>query len=601
MRYRRFHEIDGRHPWREVSPDAYVDYAARTRRGGRVFYFNFELAKEMGLIGERHPCRLNDDLSRAILDTFSLVIINEYDLEHKRRYPARDIRPHKYMATRYLQCQHPGKTGLTSGDGRSIWNGYFKGRDAVWDVSSCGTGATCLSPAVAVHHTNFKTGDESVSYGCGQADLLDTVCAALMSDIFHKNGIATERTLAIIAFRDGTCINVRAHKNLLRPAHLFAMLKQGRLDGLRAGVDYYIARQRASGEWHHPVTGRAKYRHFLAQMTENFARAAAVFESEYIFCWLDWDGDNVLMDGSILDYGSVRQFGLYHHAYRYDDIGRMSTTITEQRNKARYTVQTFAQMVDYIQTGRKKPLSKFKNHAALKAFDRHFEDTKDRVLIYKLGYDRRQGESILDHAPLRNDLRRLRTILHRFERVTSRTGVYQIDDGITADALFCIRDILRELPAHYLRSDDDMDVEQFIDIMKSEYATHGDKLLTRHRRAQIRESQRLYRRLMEGVARRRGVSRHTVLQGMAERSALINRYERVTGDAVLYAAERLVYDMKGASADAVYDVFRCFVERQILRPEYHHAHPRRRGPTGRKADAILDTMLKDVRRLRAGL
>ena len=150
MQYRQFYKIDGRHPWREVSPDAYVDYAARTRHGGKVFYFNFELAKEMGLIGKRHPHRLNADLSKAILDTFSLVIINEYDLEHRLQFPEQDIRPHKYMATRYLQCQHPSKKGLTSGDGRSIWNGCLKSRSGTWDISSCGTGATRLSPATAI-------------------------------------------------------------------------------------------------------------------------------------------------------------------------------------------------------------------------------------------------------------------------------------------------------------------------------------------------------------------------------------------------------------------------------------------------------------------
>ena len=356
MQYRQFKKIDGRHPWREVSPDAYVDYAARTRHGGKVFYFNFELAKEMGLIGRRHPHRLNAGLAKAILDAFSLVIINEYDLEHRLHFPERDVRPHPYMATRYLQCQHPSKKGLTSGDGRSIWNGCFKSRGGVWDISSCGTGATRLSPATAIFKKYYRTGDESHSYACGQADLVDGVCAALMSDIFHKNGIATERTLAIIAYEDGTAINVRAHRNLLRPAHLFRLLKQNRLTELKAAVDYYIARQIANGEWPRTAKAQNPYRLFLKHVTEDFARAAAVFESEYVFCWLDWDGDNVLMNGAVLDYGSVRQFGLYHHEYRYDDVERMSTTITEQKNKAKYIVQTFAQIVDSVITRRKKPI-----------------------------------------------------------------------------------------------------------------------------------------------------------------------------------------------------------------------------------------------------
>lgn len=602
MQYRQFYKIDGRHPWREVSPDAYVDYAARTRHGGKVFYFNFELAKEMGLIGRRHPHRLNAALSKAILDTFSLVIINEYDIEHGSRFPEHEIRPHKYMATRYLQIQHPSKKGLTSGDGRSMWNGYFKGRNGIWDVTSCGTGATCLSPATAIYHKFYKTGDESSSYACGQADLIDGVCAALMSDIFHKNGIATERTLAIIAFDDGTAINVRAHKNLLRPAHLFRMLKQNRLSDLKAAVDYYIARQIANGEWPQPARGHNKYRIFLNRITENFARAAAVFESEYIFCWLDWDGDNVLMNGAVLDYGSVRQFGLYHHEYRYDDVERMSTTITEQKNKARYIVQTFVQIVDYILTGEKKTIKHFADDAVLHTFNEIFENSKDEILINKLGYDDRQRDIILSRPPLHRELQRIRSILHVFERVQSKAGVYKIDDGITSDAIFCIRDILRELPVHYLNCDTQMKARQFIDIMKSEYASEQDELLTPARRAKIKEFQTSYHRLYMAVAANLRVSPGEILQGMRERTALINRYDRVTGDAVLYVGERLVKGAKRMPVQSIHAMFQEFVEQQVLRPEYFNINrtPRRslRNP---KARHILRAMLKDVRNLRSGI
>jgi hypothetical protein len=50
------------------------------------------------------------------------------------------------MATRYLQTQHRNRQGKTSGDGRSIWNGYLKSDNLIFDVSSRGTGATILSP-----------------------------------------------------------------------------------------------------------------------------------------------------------------------------------------------------------------------------------------------------------------------------------------------------------------------------------------------------------------------------------------------------------------------------------------------------------------------
>ncbi len=602
MQYRRFYKVNGRHPWREVSQDAYVDYAARTRHGGKVFYFNFELAKEMGLIGKRHPHQLNAALSKAVLDAFSLVIINEYDIAHGVRFAKKDIRPHQYMATRYLQCQHPSKKGLTSGDGRSIWNGCFTQRGVTWDISSCGTGATCLSPAVAIYNRHFKTGDNSFSYAGGKAELVDGVCAALMSDIFHKNGIPTERTLAIISFADGSSINVRAQKNLLRPAHLFRMLKQNRLKDLSSAVDYYIERQVSNGEWPRAALGKHRYRGFLRRVSEDFARTAAQFESEYIFCWLDWDGDNVLMNGAVLDYGSVRQFGLYHHEYRYDDVERMSTTITEQKNKARYIVQTFVQIVDYLTTGRKTALRKFDGHPMLRLFDRVFEDTKDEILLDKLGYNRDQRGIVLNDTSMRRHLRRLRSILHRFERIQSRTGIYRIEDGITADALFCVRDILRELPLYCLGTDSDMDAGRFVEIMKSEYVTEHDALLTPTRRSRIREFQRLYRHLFLAVAAHSGVSPRAVLRVMAKRSALINRYDRVTGDAVLHAGDRLVKHAARMGTRAVHAMFQEFVERQVLRPEYFRVNTTKRRSVKRiRDDHILRGMLQDVRDLRSGL
>ena len=60
----------------------------------------------------------------------------------------------------------------------------------------------------------------------------------------------------------------------------------------------------------------------LRLLSKDFAEFAAKLEMDYIFAWLDWDGDNVLADAGIIDYGSVRQFGLRHDQYRYDDVER---------------------------------------------------------------------------------------------------------------------------------------------------------------------------------------------------------------------------------------------------------------------------------------
>jgi hypothetical protein len=78
QRYRRFAALDGRHPLKRTVPNACVEYPARRRAGGSVVYFNFALAKEMGLVPARHPARLTAGLEPAILDTFGLQIINEW-------------------------------------------------------------------------------------------------------------------------------------------------------------------------------------------------------------------------------------------------------------------------------------------------------------------------------------------------------------------------------------------------------------------------------------------------------------------------------------------------------------------------------------------
>jgi hypothetical protein len=107
-------------------------------KGGRVVWFNFDLAREMHLIPANHAHRLTSALEQAILETFSLRIINEYDLAHGTNLDDKSVRPGAYMATRYLQAQHKDKRGLTSGDGRAIWNGTIKTGKVTWIFPAAG-------------------------------------------------------------------------------------------------------------------------------------------------------------------------------------------------------------------------------------------------------------------------------------------------------------------------------------------------------------------------------------------------------------------------------------------------------------------------------
>ncbi|MEX2206262.1 MAG: hypothetical protein WEF50_08555 [Myxococcota bacterium] len=595
-RYPRFGRIDGSHPWKRRVPGAFVDYAARRRHDGSVAYFNFGLAKELGLVPRSHPERLNRTLERAILRTFGLRIINEWDYLHRVRVPARERLPGTYMATRYLQLQHPGRRGKTSGDGRSVWNGTITHDGVTWDISSCGTGVTRLCPATALEGRFFRSGSRTASYGCGTAALGEGIAAALLSETFHRNGIATERVLAVIALPNGQAINVRAARNLLRPSHLFAPLRQGDLARLRAAVDLFCERQIANGEWPRLASGAARYRFMAEETARVFARAAATFESEYIFCWLDWDGDNVLANGGIIDYGSVRQFGLYHREYRFDDDVRWSTTIPEQRVKARFIAQCFAQIRDFVATGRKRPLAKFRRDPVLRVFDAEFAAAKQRLFLRKLGFRAETGAWLARvHAPA---LARLRRAYDHFESARSIRGPRRAPDGLTWNAIFSTRDLLRELCAHFARERAPLEPRALIQLASSSFASAADRACTPVRARHARTLQREFLALLRAAARHQRRPLAEFLAEVARRSAVINRRARITGDGVDYATDRLLRHRRRLGPAGVMRVIAEFVNHQDLNPASASAAASK--PKG-DVRRVLDSLIRVVTELRHGL
>jgi len=563
--HRRLRRIDGSHPFKRRVPGGHVDYPARRVRGCEVVYVNFDLARTMGLIPPDHPDRLTPALERAVLDAFAIQIVNEHDAAHGAAVPEADRMPGTYMATRYLQLQHPDRVGRQSGDGRSVWLGTVRHRGTTWDVSACGTGVTRLCPATAETGRFFATGNDDADYACGTASLADGFEALLMSETFLANGIATERVLAILRRPDGFAINVRAARNLLRPSHFFVHLKQGNLAALRGVAGSFVDRQVDNGAWSAVPRGAARWRRMADEIAATFGALAATFEREYVFCWLDWDGDNILADGGIIDYGSVRQFGLFHREYRFDDGPRWSTTLAEQRGKAREIVRRFAQARDYLITGTRPALGTLGNDPTLARFDAAFRETRDRLLLRHAGFDARGVDVLLrEHAATVRAFDRAHA---HFERARSARGPLRLPDGITWNAVFSVRDLMRELPARLLESGGPLAAETIVDLAASAYAGPRDRRITRHRARMARDLQRAYLDLVEAAARERGTSSPRVLVEMARRSASINAFARITGDAVAHAAARIVRDRGRLPPATLHAVVRRFVERQTRVPE----------------------------------
>ena len=222
--------------------------------------------------------------------------------------------------------------------------------------------------------------------------------SAVMSEIFYRQGIPTERCLAVIGFPDTSAIGVRTAPNLIRPAHMFRYLKQRRHAELKASVDYFIDREVENGFWEIPAGTSERYDKALDYFAHSYAKLAALLEEEYIFNWLSWDGDNMLASGAVLDYGSIRQFAAKHDKYRFKDVDHYSASLAEQRGWARTLVQVFAQTMAFIKSGVKANLNTFKKAECLRVFDQAFAKERERRMLWRIGFTPEQIIYLMNNA-----------------------------------------------------------------------------------------------------------------------------------------------------------------------------------------------------------
>lgn len=538
--YSTFDQLDGEHPWMAAVPEGFIPYQVREVEGGKVCYFNFALAKEMGLIPADHPHQMNSALREKILSTFCIQIINEYDLQQKKKFNPNSIKSKPYMASRYLQLQHDNKQGKTSGDGRGIWNGVVRNRGRTWDVSSRGTGVTRLAPGSAEANHPLRTGGEEYGYGCGLAELDELVGAAILAEIMHLQGVGTERVLTVLDLGKGHGIGVRAAPNLLRPAHLFLYLKQNRVEELRAATDYLIQRQMSNGAWKF-TSQKSRYDEMVRIISESFAEFAARLDMDYVFAWLDWDGDNVLAEGGIIDYGSVRQFGIRHDGYRYDDVERFSTNLNEQRIKARLIVQVFAQLADCIKTGHKKPLREFAKHPEVLEFNSRFAKARTQRLLYRLGFDEEQRRRIIVEDKV---FRHFEREFDYFERAKVSGAPEKVADGINHPALFNLRVASRILPQTLLKPNADgfRDHARFFAEILSSFAKRQDTKMRPKHKAHLENLLTQYQKLV-GIAAGRE-NPHRIIKAIADRAQRLNADNRLTGNALIHVVDELIQERK---------------------------------------------------------
>jgi hypothetical protein len=379
----------------------------------------------------------------------------------------------------------------------------------------------------------------------------------------------------------------------VRPAHIFRYLKMGRREELGASLEYFLKRQEENGFWKLPA-GESRLARALELIAQSYGRLAALLEEEYIFNWLSWDGDNVLADGSILDYGSIRQFAAKHDKYRYEDVDRFSTCLSEQRAWARLMVQAFAQAVDFLSTGSKKNMRNFREAPCLAIFDEEFRDEGDRRLLWRVGFDAEQTARLLDKH--RGDVEALRRAVEYFEDVKVARGPEKLPDGITHKPVFLIRSLLRELPRFFLEEkggdlDASMDPARFCRVMAASYASRKDMQVGDARAARARDLQECWRRVVRAAS---GADEGKTLASLAERAAVINHPHRMTGDGLIWIVNEILAFKDKLDWEELHEALETFIDSQVLVPGRWKPLPEGDAKHPRLKDRLLLKIRQDL-------
>jgi hypothetical protein len=253
------------------------------------------------------------------------------------------------------------------------------------------------------------------------------------------------------------------------------------------------------------------------------------------------------------------------------------------------------QIREYLLRRRCPTLRSCARDPVLELFDAEFEAEKERRLLWHLGVDDAVARWLQRRA--RGALARLARAHAFFERERSQRGRVRVPDGLTWNAVFSTRDLLRRLPRRYQSDPRPLPARELIELAASSYATRRDRALTPARERWAGELQRAYLELIERSAALQRISLRDALAEVARRSAAINRRDRITGDSVDYAAAALTRARRELGCDGIYRLVREFASRQALDP----AAPRSGAAPPADARRVFDRMLRMVDALRHGL
>lgn len=228
-------------------------------------------------------------------------------------------------------------------------------------------------------------------------------------------------------------------------------------------------------------------------------------------------------------------------------------------------------------------------------FDKHFTDCKNSNLLNRMGFKKNHVDHLIkNHLP---KVTKFRKVFSYFERAKSKRGPYKVADGINRDALFCMRDILREFPQLYLTRGTPLNHAEFTEVIKSSYAKKSDLRLTDIRKKQIDRFQGLYLSLVHNLEKDLNIPRNHYFLELTMRSSVINKYDRVTGDSITFIVQKVQKHRPKLSANELYELCQQFVTYQNLNPDQKTVSTN----TPQRHKNIMQNFYSIVRECREGL
>lgn len=183
-----------------------------------------------------------------------------------------------------------------------------------------------------------------------------------------------------------------------------------------------------------------------------------------------------------------------------------------------------------------------------------------------------------------------------FEKTKSKKGLHEVPDGINWSAIFCMRDVLRELPQLFLFRGDNISDDEFINIIKSSYALDRDLVINSYRSKKINQFQNRYWKIIKIISKQFKIPENKVLLEITMRSSIINKYDRVTGDSVSTIVFKVLKQKKKLGVEGVFEILKDFINYQN-----HDPSTKEKKNISKKNEAFMRGVMNIVRDFREGL